>query len=103
MQTTTAHVHTPSTRPGVTERRTRARRSVAGALLALTGIGTIMAIVTNEAIYPADRHYNTFANSISDLSGTLPPNSYMVQPSRGIFIATMGVAGAMVLAATYLL
>lgn len=103
MQTTTAHVQTRSTRPGVTERRTRARRSVAGALLALTGIGTIMAIVTNEAIYPADRHYNTFANSISDLSGTLPPNSYMVQPSRGIFIATMGVAGAMVLAATYLL
>jgi hypothetical membrane protein len=54
-------------------------------------------------MYPADRHYNTFTNSISDLSGTLPPNSYMVQPNRGIFIATMAVAGAMVVAAAYLL
>jgi len=90
--------HRPADEPGSISRRT-----IAGALLALTGIGTIMAIVTNEALYPADRHYNTFTNSISDLSGTLPPNSYMVQPNREIFIATMAIAGAMVLASAYLL
>ena len=62
-----------------------------------------MSIITNEALYPRGRHYSTFANSISDLGGTLPPNSYMVQPNRTIFIATMAVAGVLVLAATYLL
>jgi hypothetical membrane protein len=76
---------------------------IAGALLAFTGIGILMAIITNEALYPAARHYNTFANSISDLGGTIPPNSYMVQPNRTIFIAMMAVAGALVLASTYLL
>jgi hypothetical membrane protein len=79
------------------------RRIVAGALLALTGIGMIMAIITNEALYPAERHYSTFANSISDLSGTRPPNSYMVEPNRWIFIATMAVCSVLVLTSTYLL
>jgi hypothetical membrane protein len=78
-------------------------RSIAGALLAVTGIGLILSIITNEALYPAARHYSTFANTISDLGGTLPPNSYMVQPNRSIFIATMAVSGAFVLIATYLL
>jgi hypothetical membrane protein len=81
-----------------------ARRMVAaGVLLTITGIGLIMSILTNEALYPADRHYSTFANSISDLSGTRPPNSYMVEPNRAIFIATMAVCGVLVLVATYLL
>jgi hypothetical membrane protein len=80
-------------------RRTR----LAGALLALTGIGTLMSIITSEALYPAARHYNTFSNTISDLGGTSPPNSYMVQPNRAIFIATMAVAGTLVLVSTYLL
>ena len=55
--------HRPVDEPGWISRRT-----IAGVLLALTGIGTIMAIITNEALYPADRHYNTFTNSISDFS-----------------------------------
>jgi len=63
----------------------------------------IMSIITNEALYPADRHYTTFANSISDLSGTRPPNSYMVEPNRMIFIATMAICGVLVLVATYML
>jgi hypothetical membrane protein len=63
----------------------------------------MLAIITNEALYPADRHYSTFRNSISDLGGTVPPNSYMVQPNRAIFIATMAVSGVLVLAATYFL
>lgn len=78
-------------------------RSLAGALLSVTGIGLILSIIINEALYPAARHYSTFANTISDLGGTLPPNSYMVQPNRFIFIATMALAGAFVLFATYLL
>jgi len=91
-----------------TERMQRSERGldrqvVAGALLALTGIGMILAIITNEALYPAERHYTTFANSISDLSGTLPPNSYMVEPNRAIFIATMACGGVLVLVASCLL
>jgi len=76
---------------------------VAGALLSITGIGMILSIITNEALYPAARHYSTFANTISDLGGTEPPNSYMVQPNRLMFIMTMAVAGVLVLIATYLL
>ncbi len=76
---------------------------VAGALLSITGIGIILSIITNEALYPAARHYSTFANTISDLGGTEPPNSYMVQPNRLMFIITMAVAGVLVLTATYLL
>jgi hypothetical membrane protein len=75
-------------------------RSIAGALLSITGIGLILSIIINEALYPAARHYSTFANTISDLGGTLPPNSYMVQPNRLIFIVTMAVTGTLVLAAT---
>jgi hypothetical membrane protein len=63
----------------------------------------ILSIITNEALYPADRHYSTFANSISDLSGTEPPNSFMVQPNRTLFIATMAICGLFVLTAVYLL
>jgi hypothetical membrane protein len=77
--------------------------TVAGALLSITGIGLILSIITNEALYPAARHYSTFANEISDLGGTKPPNSFMVQPNRWIFIVSMAVAGALVLIATYLL
>ncbi len=78
------------------------RTRIAGALLTLTGIGILMAIITNEALYPAARHYNTFANTISDLGGTIPPNSYMVQPNRAIFIAMMAVSGTLVLVSTYI-
>jgi hypothetical membrane protein len=79
------------------------RRPLAGLLLTVTGIGIVMSTITNEALYPPERAYSTNANTISDLGGTLPPNSYMVQPNRAIFIATMAVAGALVLASTYML
>lgn len=81
----------------------RKRATVAGVLLSLTGIGIIMSTITNEALYPVARHYSTFANAISDLGGTEPPNSYMVEPNRLIFIVTMAISGALVLASTYLL
>jgi hypothetical membrane protein len=76
---------------------------VAGALLSITGIGIILSIITNEALYPAERNYDTFTNTISDLGGTIPPNSYMVEPNRLIFIVTMAIGGAFVLTATALL
>src|SRR6185436_13853450 len=92
------------TLPGGARAGVRNRRGVvAGALLSITGIGVILAILTNEALYPAARHYSTFANTISDLGGTEPPNSYMVQPNRLIFIITMAIAGVLVLVSTYLL
>ena len=77
--------------------------ALAGALLAATGIGVVLSTITNEALYPAQRHYSTFADTISSLSGTEPPDSYIVQPNRLIFIVTMAVAGVLVLAATALL
>src|SRR5512132_1027014 len=70
---------------------------IAGALLSFTGMGILMSIITNETLYPAGRHYSTFTNSISDLGGTIPPNSYMVEPNRLIFIVTMAIGGAFVL------
>ena len=77
--------------------------TLAGALLAATGVGIVMSTITNEALYPADRHYSTFADTISSLSGTEPPDSYTVEPNRLIFIVTMAVAGVLVLAAAALL
>jgi hypothetical membrane protein len=105
MQTTTRHPAAPAdVLPSEPRPSQRARRRViAGVLLALTGIGMIMSIITNEALYPTDPRYTTFANSISDLSGTRPPNSLMVEPNRAIFIVTMAVCGAAVLVSAYLL
>lgn len=95
-----ATITSPGRSPGQTG---TVLETVAGALLSITGIGLILSIITNEALYPAARHYTTFANEISDLGGTKPPDSYMVQPNRLIFIVSMAVAGALVLIATYLL
>src|SRR5215207_5053238 len=70
-------------------------RAVAGALFSLAGIGIVMSIITGEAVYP--RRYTTFGSTISDLSGTEPPHSIMLQPSRTIFIVTMLIAGTLIL------
>ena len=97
---------TPTSTPLAVEPSTEARDrwgTLAGLLLAVTGIGIVLSTITNEALYPAERAYSTIANTISDLGGTLPPNSYMVQPNRAIFIVTMAVAGALVLGADVLL
>ncbi len=82
---------------------TRARRdqAIAGALFTVVGIGIVMSTITGEALYP--RRYTTFGNTISDLSGTEPPHSVMLQPSRTIFIVTMLVAGALVLVGNWFL
>ena len=59
----------------------------------------MLSFISNEPLKP--RQYTTFANTISDLSGTEPPHSIVVEPSRTIFVMTMLVAGALLLLGTY--
>lgn len=79
----------------------RPDRAIAGALFSIAGIGIVLSIITGEAVYP--RSYTTFGNTISDLSGTEPPHSIMLQPSRTLFIVTMLLAGALILAGDWFL
>jgi hypothetical membrane protein len=74
---------------------------IAGGLLAVAGAGILMSIVTAEALYPAP--YFTDTNTISDLGGSLPPHSVVLQPSATIFDLAMIVAGILLAtAAVYL-
>lgn len=72
----------------------------AGVLLVLVGIVVFMGIITAEATYPG---YSTADNMISDLGGTEPPNSVVLEPASTIFNATMIVCGLMLIAGAYLL
>jgi hypothetical membrane protein len=78
----------------------RSRTPVAGALLSLAGMAILMGIITAEALYPAA--YRTAENTISDLGGTRPPNSVVLQPSAAIFDTTMIVSGLLIIAGAYL-
>jgi hypothetical membrane protein len=73
---------------------------LAGALLFTAGAAILMGIITAEALYPAA--YSTSGNTISDLGGTRPPDSVVLQPSAAIFDITMLVTGAMIIAAAWL-
>jgi hypothetical membrane protein len=75
-------------------------RSVGGVLLALAGATILMGIITAEALYPAA--YRTDQNTISDLGGTRPPDSVVLQPSAAIFDATMVLTGLAIIAAAFL-
>jgi hypothetical membrane protein len=77
-------------------RGTRLTR-IAGALLFMAGFGIFMGIITAEALYPGE--YTTGGSMISDLGGTEPPDSVVLQPSAAIFDTTMIVIGLLVLAA----
>jgi hypothetical membrane protein len=57
-----------------------------------------MGIITAEALYPSG--YSTGGSYISDLGGTEPPDSVVVQPSAGVFDGTMLLVGVLVVAAT---
>ena len=72
---------------------------VAGVLLMLPGIGLVMGWLTAEALYP--RIYTTHTNSLSNLGATEPPNSVALQPSAGIFDATVLVSGVLLIGAAY--
>lgn len=85
--------------PPLDNRQVERSRRVAGFTFLLTAAGIVMSTITNEAIYP--RRYSTNLNTISDLSGTEPPHSIMVEPSRTIFVVTMMLAGLLVLVGTW--
>jgi hypothetical membrane protein len=75
-------------------------RWIAGSLLFIVGGGILMAIITAEALYPAA--YSTAKSDISDLGGSRPPHSVILQPSATIFDFTMVVSGVLVIVAAYL-
>jgi hypothetical membrane protein len=72
---------------------------IAGTLVLMAGAGILMAIITAEALYPAA--YSTGANAISDLGGTEPPDSVILQPSATIFDGAMMVVGVLVVVASW--
>lgn len=73
-------------------------KCIAGALLFIAGVLAFMGIITAESLYP---EYSTSQNTISDLGGTLPPDSIIIQPSATIFDVTMAVSGLLIIAAGY--
>lgn len=73
----------------------------AGLALAGSGIAMLLGIITAEALYPAT--YTTNANMISDLGGTEPPNSVVLQPSATVFDVTMAVCGVAILLGAFFL
>ena len=81
--------------------RHRSPLALAGVLLSVAAVVILMGIITAEALYPAT--YSTFANEISDLGATRPPDSVSYQPSAAIFNATMLGSGALILLAAFLL
>ena len=74
--------------------RTRLAR-LAGALLFIAAAGVFMGIITAESLYPSG--YTTGGSMISDLGGTEPPNSIVLQPSAAIFDTSMMVAGVLII------
>lgn len=64
---------------------------IAGTLLLMAGAIAFMSIITAESLYPTV--YTTGGSEISDLGGTDPPNSIIVQPSAAIFDTAMMVTG----------
>jgi hypothetical membrane protein len=66
----------------------------AGALLFLAGATILMGIITAEALYPGA--FSTGGNEISDLGGTRPPSSVVLQPSATIFNVSMMAVGVAV-------
>jgi hypothetical membrane protein len=70
-----------------------------GGLLFVAGATILMGIITAEALYPGT--FSTGANEISDLGGTRPPNSVILQPSATIFDVSMALIGVLVLAGSW--
>lgn len=72
---------------------------IGGTLLVVAGATILMGIITAEALYPGA--FSTGGNEISDLGGTRPPNSVVLQPSATIFDLSMIAIGALVLAGAW--
>ena len=67
--------------------------------MSLFAAGTVifMGIITGEIVYPVT--YTTFANDISDLGATRPPDSVSYEPSATIFNTGMILGGLLLLLA----
>src|SRR4051794_8239326 len=70
-----------------------------GGLLVVAGATIRRGTTTAEALYPGV--FSTGANEISDLGGTRPPDSVILQPSSTIFNASMTLIGILVMAASW--
>ena len=72
--------------------------NIAGSLLFISGVVSIMGIITAETTYPG---YSTRTNYISDLAATRPPNNVVKQPAATIFTITVVISGVLTLASAY--
>lgn len=68
---------------------------LAGALFFVAGAAAFLGIITAESLNPGP--YTTGGSMISDLGGTEPPGSIVMQPSAAVFDATMIIAGILIL------
>lgn len=71
--------------------------AIAGSLLLIGGMVAFLGIITAEALYPG---YSTSQNQISDLGGTEPPESIILEPSATIFDVAMALLGLMTVGAS---
>jgi hypothetical membrane protein len=74
--------------------------NLAGALLFVGGLQWFMTGMAAEALFPG---YSTWANDLSDLASTIPPNILPVQPSAIMFNATTFLLGLMILISVFLI
>jgi hypothetical membrane protein len=97
MTTQTAHI--AAVRIAARTRTWATDLRLGGGLLLVAGATILMGIITAEALYPGT--FSTGANEISDLGGTRPPNSVILQPSATIFDASMVLIGVLVMAGSW--
>jgi len=95
---TTITTHIASTAVASRARDWATDLRIGGGLLFLAGATILMGIITAEALYPGT--FSTGANEISDLGGTRPPNSVILQPSATIFDVSMMLIGVLVMVAS---
>jgi hypothetical membrane protein len=70
-----------------------------GGLLFVAGATILLGIISAEALYPGT--FSTGANEISDLGGTRPPDSLILQPSATIFNVSMALIGILIMAGSW--
>jgi hypothetical membrane protein len=96
---TTREMLTSPARLGIAAGTRATDLRIGGSLLVIAGAIVLLGIISAEALYPAP--YSTAANEISDLGGTRPPDSIVLQPSAAIFDASMIAVGLLVLVGSW--
>jgi hypothetical membrane protein len=86
-------------RPAISARTRAIDLRIGGTLLVLAGSTILMGIITAEALYPGA--FSTGGNEISDLGGTRPPDSVVLQPSAAIFDLSMVAIGLLIMSASW--